>query len=258
MSETLAELRADYDDLNARWRNGEPWLQARTGDAYRAWFRQSVQEGRPPDAPRKHSPVEPERFFARVVPGPDGHSYWIGGNVFRRNDGKTRNPRSWWWEHVHGRITDRGIVKPTCGEPHCITVDHQRLVPWSEVKREFTDLQCIGALQVAAMRLGYSPTTGEYDALRLRPTSTGLINRYSSWGRALAAAGLPEPSRNTRFKEVWTTQACVDALRKVEQQRGVVPSGRWWERTRQSPSYWTLMRRFGTWKNALRAAGLGK
>jgi hypothetical protein len=258
MSETLAELRADYDDLNARWRNGEPWLKARTGDAYRAWFRQSIAEGRSPDALRKHSPIESERFFARVIPGPDGHCYWNGGNVFRRNDGKTRNPRSWWWEHVHSRITDRGIVKPTCGEPHCITVEHQRLAPWSEIKQHFTDAQCIGALQVATMRLGHSPTTGEYDALGLRPRSTGLINRYSSWTRALTAAGLPATSHDTRFKEVWTMQDCIDALQGSTRKRRAVPSGRWWERTKQRPSYWTMMRRFGTWKNALRAAGLGK
>lgn len=252
----LADLRADYDDLTARSKNGEPWLRLRAGDAYNRWFHQACLEGRPPDSLERSSPVESERFFARVISGVDGHCYWDSRQGFRRNDGQRRNARKWWWEHRHGPITDRSVVKPTCGEPNCITVDHQRLVPWGELKQRYTDEQCIGALQVAALRLGHSPSMHKYDTLGLRPSSALLQIRFTSWSRALRAAGLPEAPPGSQYVEVWSETDCLDALRSIRDQLGFVPSGRWWTRTRQQPSRRTIQRRLGGWSNALRKAGL--
>jgi hypothetical protein len=251
LAPTLATLRADYDDLKARL-DEEPWLRARAGQAYERWFAQARTDGRRPDTLDRYDPDETARFFARVIQGADGHCYWERKDQrFSRNDGKERHPRKWWWEHVHGTITDRSVPKPMCGEPNCLTVDHQQLLSWSDLKRRYSDEQCAGALKVAALRLGHSPTRDEYAAMRIKPSEHMLRLRFSSWNRALEAAGL------TPFhKRHWTDEECVAALRDAAEQLGEPPHIGWWDRANQRPARITIVRRFGSWDNALKAAGL--
>ncbi len=146
-----------------------------------------------------------------MIAGIDGHNYWGGPQRFSLDNGRQRHPRWWWYEHLHGKLP-RGSLKPVCGELHCITPTHQRFVDWFEVRRLYTDEQLIGAVQVMAMRVGYSPTSREYNAQRGRgPTAQIIGQRFGSWGRALKAAGC----KPVQKKNYSSADQCVAGLRFV-------------------------------------------
>jgi hypothetical protein len=56
----------------------------------------------------------------------------------------------------------------------------------------------IGALQVAALRLGHTPSRAEWERLRLKPTTVIYQERFGSWAGGVRAAGLPV---NTRLSD---------------------------------------------------------
>lgn len=257
MTVAAAELRQHFEHENQLWKQGDHHLQARVRDAYNAWFRAQCAEGNPPDALVRRSGNETERFMERAIVGLDGHSYWDNNSMrFRRNDGSERNPRLWWWEHIHGPLEKRATVKPVCGDPHCITPEHQAMQLWSEAKRQYTDQQCAGALQVAALRLGHTPTMAEYVSLGLVPTSKAIHMRFSSWDRAVEAAGLAPVTRRTGYRQTWTDGELLDSLRSFAAENGRVPKGIEWDRLRLRPNGRTISRRFGGWHVALVRAGL--
>lgn len=165
-------------------------------DAYVRYMREASLLGLNPTALPQYSPFEEDRFFARVVDGPDGHRYWINQEMrFDLNDGRTRNPRRWWWEHHHQTaLHDYQDVIPTCGERRCINPSHCQ-TGRSHARRKYTDLQMIGALQVATMRLGRPPTEQEWIDSGHKPSSTTFGLRFGTWNKSLIAAGL-EPNPN--------------------------------------------------------------
>jgi hypothetical protein len=155
---------------------------ARLVNEWEARFRELAAQGRPPDALRQHSLDESERFWANTVPGPDGHTYWTGGKEFRRNTGVGITPQRWVWKRAHGDISNRVSVFPTCGERHCVTLDHLDAAPLHD-RRHYTDDQLIGAGQVAAMRLGRMPGMAWWDAHIKSPNRKTILRRFGSWPR---------------------------------------------------------------------------
>ncbi len=252
---TATELYADFQIEDALWRAGGG-TQARARDAYQAWFRKACAEGNPPDTLRHRVADEAERFFARTIPGPDGHTYWDGPldhRRFLRNDGHKRHPRYWWWEHVNGPLPLRGHVSPCCGEPNCITPDHQVFVSWSEFKRRYTDEQIIGALQVAALRLGHTPTRKDWTTLNFQPSWSMVARRFSSWSRAISAAGLEPHTPDYGRLSAADAIACIQS---VVTRLGRVPTVAEWDHNHERPNRKTLVRIFGGYTKALRAAGV--
>lgn len=229
-----------------------------TAAEWEAWFREECRAGRPPDALNRRIENEWERFISRIISGVDGHAYWPSERNFVRNDGGTRKPAYYWIEHIRGPIEDRAVIKPTCGELHCIAPPHQRVVSWSEVKMRYTDAQCIGALQLAAMRLGFTPTEHGYRDLGLKPEGRMIAARFGGWDAAVRVACLPPAERKapSAFSQRWSDDDLVAALRGKVAELGSVPSGRWWDLNGVVPSRHTLSRRFGGWRQALEAAGL--
>lgn len=187
VQEDIAYVRALRDELY-RIRAEKPGSMYAT-DAYIRYMREASARGMNPTQLREHSRDEVERFFAQTVQGPDGHVYWNGGRAFTRNDGADRKPGRWWWEHVHGEIGTTTLrVRPTCGDDKCINPEHAEIKHF--VGLRYTHAQMVGSLQVAAMRLGHAPSTKEWDNGKYRPVRDIYIQRFGSWAKALAEAGL--------------------------------------------------------------------
>lgn len=256
----LAALRDDYIAERDRARNGEPWRNMHAVTAWERYAEEVARQGRPLDALVQRIEDEAERFFSRVISGVDGHAYWpLADMRFVKNDGSERSARLWWWEHIHGSLAHRGdSVKPTCGELNCIAPPHQERVDWAARRRQYTDAQCVGGLQAAAMKLGYTPTRAEYKDRRFKPHHQIVATRFGSWENAVAVACLdaPRPRETEPRTKRWSDDDLLAALRSKSVELGRVPSGKLWMREHWSPSRKTIERRFGGWPAALRAAGL--
>jgi hypothetical protein len=221
-------------------------------------FREAAAAGRSPDALDKYDPDDVARFWARTIPGVDGHVYWDGPQRFIRNDGMGRKPKRWVWERTHPPIKATYIVWATCEEKNCIAPDHLDCGPRD--RRLYTDDRMLGALQVAAMRLGHTPTTTWWEEKKMRPSSGAYYLRWGSWTAAVVAAGL-EPARLGRASII-TNASCLTALRALASHVGRRPTRDDWDTEREwlraeghPTAHSTLQRRFGSWTAALKAAG---
>ena len=191
VTEQLRPLRAELE--RAREQHGDRSTPAR--EAFENLFRTAAKLGHPLDQLSRRSPDEVERFFASTLPGTDGHVYWDGGKQFTRNDGKGRVPRRWWYAHKHGaELPPYQDLVPTCGEDACINPDHCEIGRGLRRPRRYTDERIIGAIQVAAMRLGRTPSSEDWDGHFL-PDRRIIRKRFGTWNAAMRAAGL-EPRRN--------------------------------------------------------------
>ncbi len=213
---SAAELLNEYRGLREQWLDtGEG--RYRTQLAYERYWRQACAEGHAPDSLQRLNEPEEKRFFDRIISGPDGHNYWDGPVRFRLDTGGERNPRYWWYEHLHGTLP-RGRVKSICSELHCITpargptasLISQRFGGWRDSLRaagyepstksihKLTPELCIEGLKFVAGLLGRAPSDREYRAhaaeLRERglPAGTASIRHHvaPTWGKALKKAGL--------------------------------------------------------------------
>jgi HNH endonuclease len=153
-------------------------------------FREAAQAGRPPDRLNRYSTDEAERFYAQVVPGPEGHSFWTGAQTFRCNGGKTRLPKRWVWARTHGTVAHSAHVIAICGEPACVTPGHLAIADHGLARRRYTDQALIGYLQVAALRLGHPPSLREWREHGYRPVWEIFRNRFGGWAAAKRRAGL--------------------------------------------------------------------
>jgi hypothetical protein len=232
-ADVLRDLRDEYNVIRTTTPRGSH--EAR--EAFERLFRASCAAGHPLDALRRHATNEVERFFSNTVEGTDGHVYWDGArNSFKRNDGKTRIPRRWWYAHIHGKeLGQYEDLVPTCGELHCINPEHCT-VGRGLRRTRFTLDQMLGSLQVAALRLGRSPKSKEWDTLGLSPTRTLYQMRFGNWENALKQAGL-QPAPVTHKADA---ESCIAAIKFVRDRLG----------------YWPTRNEFMQHGAALRQAGL--
>lgn len=235
-----------------------------TQSAFEELFRVAARSGQPLDGLRRYTENEVERFFAQTIPGPDGHVYWDGAkDGFTRNDGKQRRPRRWWWARVHGVDLDPyDDVIAVCGERNCINPEHAEKGR-GIVRRQFTEEQCVGAIQVVALRLGRAPLKDEWDAGSYRPSSTTIVARIGSWSGAVRRAGY-EPWIGAANAPVSAAQ-CIATVRFLEKRLGRTPFVTDIDRLRpelranglpSSPA--TIWRYLGRWPDALKKAGINR
>lgn len=220
--------------------------------AFEAWFAQACREGHPPDILRRSSPIESERFWARTVPGPDGHLYWTGGHDFWRN--ATETPRScrparWVWIREHGPLPTTDSVIPTCGEPHCVALEHLKCERREGLPAFVPDDRLIGRLQVVAMELGRTPSSRDWVNRGEKPTVFCYQRRWGSWAAAIASAGLP-PVIHRMIAERVSPERALNSLRAAIADLGHVPlRDEYRDWCRADPdnrvSHETIKRRFG-------------
>lgn len=250
----LRELKAELDRVRAVYGRGS----SQGAEAYNRLSHEAGKQGHPLDELRRHARDEAERFFAQVVPGPDGHHYWDGPRTFRRNDGHLRAPARWWWAHEHGPITTSTLrVIRTCDDTRCISPGHAKLEHMTAAQRH-SDEQLLGALQVVAMRIGHTPNGNEFVRNGGRPTQSIYVSRFGSWENACRAAHLPAPTIRPNYSG---PDGCIAALRYLHERLGRWPSTidlgehRRELQDRGLPAGETTFRtHLGLWREAIKAA----
>ena len=216
MTTTLHELRQNLSETREQYGR----RSSRTAEAFQALVRAAAEAGTPLDGLRHHTENEVERFFSWTIPGVDGHVYWDGAKSFFQNNGTKRTPVRWWFHHKYENLPDSyGDLVNKCGERHCINPEHFAKERARGMLRHWTHERIIGAMQVAAMRLGHTPTSKEWTALGLTPSEETIRARFDNWERATEAAGLPpaEWSSKPRGK--------TDVLRGIQLVRKIL--GKW-------------------------------
>ena len=114
---------------------------------------------------------------------------------------------------------------------------------------EYTTWGIIAAMKLAATDGGELSIT-RYEASGQLPRANAIIKRFGSWSEALVAAGLKSPSLKLDATEGQT----ISALQSVAINGELSIEG--YKASRPKTSTSTIIRRFGTWGNALKAAGL--
>jgi uncharacterized protein (DUF433 family) len=120
----------------------------------------------------------------------------------------------------------------------------------------YSERDIIVALRAVAAGLGRVPSAKEYTLLARGlelPSLPTVLNRMGGWTRAVEAAGmtpLAAPRTSTRLRR-WTDSACWEALRRVVDELGEIPSVLCYERHAAGrddlPSSATLRNRLGRW-----------
>lgn len=213
MSAVLHDLRANLTLTRDVYGRGA----SQTQGAFEMLVRAAATNGTPLDGLRRHTENEIERFFSFTIPGVDGHVYWDGPKDFRRNDGKYRRPLRWWWQHRYRNLDPSDDLVVRCGEPNCINPEHAAKERVRGTALRWSETRIIGVLQVAASRIGHSPTEAEFTSLGIGPSTKWIHRRFGGWIAALTAAGLP-PSAVTEFDR-------TEVLRGIQLVRRLF--GRW-------------------------------
>lgn len=153
----------------------------------------------------------------------------------------------------------------TAGIARSLHMQHRKPYP-----RRWSDDELIGFLQEASQAVGGVLTCGDYnDYARSRstrkkpwPTHQTIFKRFGSWREALSRAGLrSNPASAITGKYLFEDSHCVDALRDAARELETAPTVQQYEEFARSsnggvPSSATIRNRFGSWIDALRAAGL--
>jgi hypothetical protein len=265
--ELLAELRAELEAVRADPRA----TKGARVQAFERWHNEAFAQGQF-DLERRIGD-EAERFWSRVAEGTDGHRYWLGSwrRGFVRNDGRNRRPQRWVWEYDHGPLPRTIDVWSVCGEPHCVAPRHLA-AGRSDRRRWYPTDRILGALQVAALRLGHAPGSKWWDRSGLRPSSGTILRRFGSWEKAQRAAGLEPWLPVGHPQPQYTRDGVLEGVRALAEELGHPPSARdWnthgdWLAERGYPrSHSTVVVRIGSggwaargrgWADVLEAAGL--
>lgn len=247
-------------------RDGEPELGVFPGELWNAWFHQCCVEGRDPSALKRHSTNLDEKIDARSLPAPGGCLVWDGKinrdqpRCSHREPGAKRETdvhvRNYVLKRAGREIPYKRRCVALCGTKTCVNPDHLGFEdePWTRLS---SDEQIIGRVQALALRLGHSPTSIEWKAADMRPVRTMICARFGSWKAFLAKAGLPPCTRSAFVSCEQTDEEMLASLREYHDTHGRAPRyDEWNAQPDKKASATTYHRRFGSWSEAKRKAGL--
>ncbi|ELZ96560.1 homing endonuclease associated repeat-containing protein [Haloferax sulfurifontis] len=112
---------------------------------------------------------------------------------------------------------------------------------------KYTDEDLIRALQNLAETLGSKPTAAENQAHPATPSTQTYTRRFGSWNEALEAAGFRAGPL--------TEDDLTEMIRDLADDLDRVPTVGDVNDAEDLPHVWTFQDRFGTWNEAVRAAG---
>lgn len=256
----LTELRANV--ATARETHGRRSSQAER--AFNDLIRAAAENGTPLDGLRHHVTDEVERFFSSTIQGPDGHVYWDGAQRFTLNDKKDMTPRRWWFKHRYGELDRYQDLTVKCGETNCINPEHLAIERTRGYRLQWTDERALAAFQVVCMRIGYTPTMGQWAKGGWSPSIFTLTNKFGGWGRLCQRGGVQAPKHSTYVRV--DRSSVLDSLRMAKRILGHWPTRDEFTSLAQQlhdaalPSSPTTIRnvlKVG-WRDAIDLAGRGK
>ncbi len=110
--------------------------------------------------------------------------------------------------------------------------------------------------RVAALHQGARLTIGSFSRLNQKVSYQTVLNRFGSWRGALRAAGLSHLTQTESLDE-YSNEAIIEVIRRTAALHSTGPfSAASFRRLKPKVSYDSVIRRFGTWRQALTAAGL--
>jgi hypothetical protein len=125
-------------------------------------------------------------------------------------------------------------------------------------RRSWSATEVVEAIKAFAEREGRPPTGRDWRSSPApgdpRPTDKAVVKCFGSWNDGLAAAGFAPHRRD------WSREEIVAALREFAQRHGKTPMPGDWTRASlpgecAHPSWQAVVNHFGSWDEALRAAG---
>jgi hypothetical protein len=159
----------------------------------------------------------------------------------------------------------RGVCG-VCGEPTtgCNGWNAPDLCRLHSASRVWTQEKVIGAIQQFAKEHGRPPRSTDWphtDRKQGHPAATAIYGEYAafpSWADAVEAAGFPRPSMGRGpGQPQWNRDAIIEAIQAWVSEKGETPRMWQWERTVDPafPTNSTVVAYFGTWNEAIQAAG---
>ena len=119
------------------------------------------------------------------------------------------------------------------------------------IRYDWTREELIELLVKFKKKLGRIPKMEDVKAAEDMPSANTYIKYFGSWNRALEAAGL-----KPNLKLGWTREELIEFLVKLGEKLGRTPTTRDVNNTEDMPNACTYRNYFGSWNNALEAAGL--
>lgn len=117
-----------------------------------------------------------------------------------------------------------------------------------EVRKWYTEKEVIRILQNVSEN-DKAITVEEYKKQRIQPHYDTIVSLFGSWNEAIKKAGLKENSM------VYTNEEMIKALQEYSQKKGNFTSIDY-EKAEVKPGYLAIQKRFGSWANAVRNAGI--
>lgn len=123
--------------------------------------------------------------------------------------------------------------------------------PTHERQKRYDDDELVQLLQEAAEELGHAPTQREIIDKDEHPYPQTYMSHFGSWNNALEEAGL-EPNAVGSYEK----EELLDRLKDLADEIGHTPSKKEIADSDEHPSPRAYRYNFGTWTNAVEAAGL--
>lgn len=117
--------------------------------------------------------------------------------------------------------------------------------------RKYTKEQLIVYMKKFAKELKRSPRIKDMNQKKRYPAATTYTNRFGSWNGSLRKAGL-----KVNVRKKYDKKELVENLKLLAKELGKIPSSTDLKNKRWTASYSTYRKNFGTWKKALKSAGL--
>lgn len=131
------------------------------------------------------------------------------------------------------------------------------MTPRQPLSPKWSDEEILDAIRSHHLSTGEAPRRVDWKrSSDQHPSASTVELRFGSWSKAIAKAGLTPPRRGPRGPR-WTRARILDAIRRHYELFQRAPSHRDWVASApEHPSSATVINRFRSFQEAVRAAGL--
>ncbi len=119
--------------------------------------------------------------------------------------------------------------------------------------RKYTKEQLLFYLKRLASELKRSPTIKDINKSEECPSANTYLKRFNGWNNSLKIAGL-----KINVRKSYDKKELIENLKQLAKELGRVPKPKDLKGKKWAASYATYRKYFGSWKEALKTAGINK